>query len=132
VPATSCSAGLVVCLEQLPGNNQCLPVPDSVGVHALCPAPAFTRPIPLCPRLQVNVGECVVEDLDDKGNVRTPATPIPANPQDKSHLMIRIRHKVGIISNPGLSKFRAAQHLQCSHLHSLAQPLPAQLSTLHT
>ena len=42
----------------------------------------------------VNVAECVVEDLDEKGNLRT--GPMQANlaVQDKNQLVIRIRHKV--------------------------------------
>jgi hypothetical protein len=73
----------------------------------------------LCLLLQVNVGECVVEDLDDKGNVRTPATPIPANPQDKSHLMIRIRHKVGITSTSAFVQVQGSRVAasSCSNLH---------------
>lgn len=45
-------------------------------------------------RGQVNVAECVVEDLDEKGNPRTPGVPFNAMMHaDKAQLMIRIRHK---------------------------------------
>lgn len=45
-------------------------------------------------RGQINVAECIVEDLDEKGNPRPVG--MPFNSQfavDKSQLMIRIRHK---------------------------------------
>uniref|UniRef100_A0A7S0WQI3 Dynamin GTPase n=1 Tax=Chlamydomonas leiostraca TaxID=1034604 RepID=A0A7S0WQI3_9CHLO len=44
-------------------------------------------------RGMVNLAECAVEDLDDRGNPRGNASAIPPNPADKSQLMIRIRHK---------------------------------------
>eukprot|EP00198_Chlamydomonas_reinhardtii_P012336 XP_001701673.1 dynamin-related GTPase [Chlamydomonas reinhardtii] len=45
-------------------------------------------------RGQVNIAECLVEDLDDKGNARpVGAGPATLNPLDKGQLMIRIRHK---------------------------------------
>ncbi|KAG2435366.1 hypothetical protein HXX76_007439 [Chlamydomonas incerta] len=45
-------------------------------------------------RGQVNIAECIVEDLDDKGNARpVGAGPATLNPLDKGQLMIRIRHK---------------------------------------
>ncbi|KAG2446820.1 hypothetical protein HYH02_008380 [Chlamydomonas schloesseri] len=45
-------------------------------------------------RGQVNIAECIVEDLDDKGNARpVGAGPASLNPADKGQLMIRIRHK---------------------------------------
>ncbi|EFJ44103.1 dynamin-related GTPase [Volvox carteri f. nagariensis] len=43
---------------------------------------------------QVNIAECIVEDLDDRGSARPPnAGPVSLNTQDKGQLMIRIRHK---------------------------------------
>ncbi|GFR48981.1 hypothetical protein Agub_g10999 [Astrephomene gubernaculifera] len=44
-------------------------------------------------RGQVNIAECIVEDLDDKGNARPPTAVSGAAALDKGQLMIRIRHK---------------------------------------
>ncbi|GIM07018.1 hypothetical protein Vretimale_11226, partial [Volvox reticuliferus] len=43
---------------------------------------------------QVNIADCLVEDLDEKGSARPPnAGPVSMTTQDKGQLMIRIRHK---------------------------------------
>ncbi|GLI59822.1 hypothetical protein VaNZ11_001793 [Volvox africanus] len=43
---------------------------------------------------QVNIADCLVEDLDEKGNPRPPnAGPMSMTTQDKGQLMIRIRHR---------------------------------------
>jgi hypothetical protein len=47
-------------------------------------------------RGQINLAECVVEDLDDRGRPRHPGSQ-PSSSFDKSHWMIRIRHKVSEI-----------------------------------
>ncbi|KAG2486876.1 hypothetical protein HYH03_014470 [Edaphochlamys debaryana] len=44
-------------------------------------------------RGQVNIAECIVEDLDDKGNPRTAAGVQNVATLDKNQLMIRIRHR---------------------------------------
>lgn len=50
--------------------------------------------MPSCNRPPVRSAECLVEDLDEKGQGRPPnAGPMSLNSQDKGQLMIRIRHK---------------------------------------
>ncbi|KAG1675453.1 hypothetical protein FOA52_001752 [Chlamydomonas sp. UWO 241] len=43
-------------------------------------------------RGQVNIAECVIDDLDDRGVPRHPGSPPPSS-SDKAHWMIKIRHK---------------------------------------
>ena len=43
-------------------------------------------------RGQVNIAECYIDDLDEKGNPRGPGSGPPSS-TDKAHWTIRIRHK---------------------------------------
>lgn len=43
-------------------------------------------------RGQVNIGECLIDDLDDKGQPRNPGSAPPSS-SDKAHWMMRLRHK---------------------------------------
>lgn len=74
------------------------------------------------PSVQVNIAECAVEDLDDKGMPRGNASAIPPNPADKSQLMIRIRHKVraGAVWNLGRQAACGLRQVAGSWLYDLA------------
>lgn len=57
------------------------------------PGPALPQPTRNPQPQPRNPPECLVEDLDEKGNPKAPGTPSNPSVGDKNYLMIRIRHK---------------------------------------